>query len=245
MKVTGAPDCRKRVTEERLCCDDWVKSGRSPPFIGRSCNQQTVHSSSSALSFFSRAPGVLPFRLGMEPQFPSGPQNKVEAFGRQHRTGLVTLLFTDMVGSTALKQKLGIQAAAELFRRHHELIRETLRQFPQGEEIETAGDSFLLVFGTPSDAVRFALSTQVRLQPLAKESGASALDRIGIHLGEVVVGQDEGAYKPKELFGIEIDTCSRVMSLANAGQVLMTRSVFDSARQALKGEDLAGVGALE
>jgi class 3 adenylate cyclase len=78
----------------------------------------------------------------MEPQFLSGQeQNQVEAFGHKHRTGLVTLLFTDMVGSTALKQQLGNKAAADFFRRHDGLIRETLGQFPQGEEIETAGDS--------------------------------------------------------------------------------------------------------
>jgi WD40 repeat protein/class 3 adenylate cyclase len=181
----------------------------------------------------------------MEPKFRSGQQNKVEAFGRKHRTGLVTLLFTDMVGSTALKQQLGDKAAADLFRRHHDLIRETLRQFPQAEEIETAGDSFLLIFATPSDAVQFALLTQSRLRGLRPETKDSALDRIGIHVGEVVVAEAGDSHKPKDLFGIQIDTCSRVMSLAKAGQVLMTRAVFDSARQVLKGEDIEGVGQLE
>lgn len=63
---------------------------------------------------------------------------------RPKQTGLVTLLFTDMVNSTALKHELGDRAAAELFRKHHEVIRETLKHVPQGEEIETAGDSFLI-----------------------------------------------------------------------------------------------------
>jgi WD40 repeat protein/class 3 adenylate cyclase/tRNA A-37 threonylcarbamoyl transferase component Bud32 len=162
---------------------------------------------------------------------------------RAQRTGLVTLLFTDMVGSTALKQQLGDRAAAELFRKHHEVIRETLKHFPQGEEIETAGDSFLITFATPSDAVEFALLSQARLRRLREGDGS--LDRIGIHLGEVVVGHDTQSRKPRDLFGIQIDTCSRVMSLAKAGQTLMTRAVFDSARQALKGEDIHEVGPLE
>jgi class 3 adenylate cyclase len=59
---------------------------------------------------------------------------RVEEFRRQHRTGVVTLVFTGMVGSTALKQQLGDRAAADLFRKHHELVRRTLRQFPQAEE---------------------------------------------------------------------------------------------------------------
>jgi serine/threonine protein kinase/class 3 adenylate cyclase/cephalosporin-C deacetylase-like acetyl esterase len=181
----------------------------------------------------------------MEGQFPLGQENKVEAFGRKHRTGLVTLLFTDMVDSTALKRRLGDRAAADLFRKHHELIRETVQQFPRAEEIETAGDSFLLIFATPSQAVEFALLAQGRMRRLGEQSSPGALDRIGIHVGEVVVGTEAESRKPKGLFGIQIDICSRVMSLAKAGQVLMTRSVFDSARQVLTGDAIEGVGQLE
>jgi serine/threonine-protein kinase len=181
----------------------------------------------------------------MEAQFPAGQQHQVEAFGRKHRTGLVTLLFTDMVESTALKKELGDCAAADLFRTHHQLIREILRLFPQAEEIETAGDSFLLVFATPSDAVQFALLLQLRVRNLPGQSAARTVDRIGIHVGEVVVGHEVESRKPKDLFGIQIDTCSRVMSLAKGGQVLMTRAVFDSARQVLKGEDIPALGPLE
>jgi WD40 repeat protein/serine/threonine protein kinase/class 3 adenylate cyclase len=173
------------------------------------------------------------------------PENKVEAFGRKHRTGLVTLLFTDMVGSTAVKQQLGDRSGAIFFDRHHELVRQTLEAFTGGQEIETAGDSFLITFSTPSDAVQFALLLQARLRQLSQESAVSARDRIGIHVGEVVIKGDEASAKPKDLYGIQIDTCSRVMSLAKAGQVLMTRAVFDSARQVLKGEDIQGVGHLE
>lgn len=172
-------------------------------------------------------------------------QDKVEAFGRRHRTGLVTLLFTDMVDSTALKRILGDRPAADWFRQHHEIIRETLRSIPHGEEIETAGDSFLLVFATPSDAVQFALVVQARLRSLGGVVGAQGLDRIGIHVGEVVLRQEGEGRKSRDLFGIQIDACARVMSLAQAGQVLMTRAVFDSARQVLKGEEVQGVGPLE
>jgi class 3 adenylate cyclase len=125
----------------------------------------------------------------MEDQFPVGQGKQLEAFGRKHRTGVVTLLFTDMVGSTALKQQLGDGAAANLFRKHHDLIRETLQQFPQGEEVETAGDSFLLIFATPSDAVQFALLAGSRLRSLHPGPEGAGLDRIGIHVGEVVLGE--------------------------------------------------------
>jgi class 3 adenylate cyclase len=180
----------------------------------------------------------------MEHQFPFGQPLVAQAFREKHRTGLVTLLFTDTVGSTALKRQFGDRPAADLFRKHDELIRQTLRQFTEAEEISTAGDSFFLVFATPSHAVKFALVAQTRLRSFYQESGFKAFDRMGIHVGEVLLrGRDQT--ENREIFGIQIDTCARVMSLANAGQILMTRAVFDSARQVLKGEDIEGISQLE
>ncbi len=92
---------------------------------------------------------------------------KAGAFGRQHLTGVVTLLFTDMVDSTALKQRLGDRQSYEFFEQHHRLIRECRARFPNSEEIDTAGDSFFLLFAVPSDAVQFALILQSRLRSLS------------------------------------------------------------------------------
>ena len=158
--------------------------------------------------------------------------------GRRHRTGLVTVLFTDMVGSTALKQRLGDRASSAFFDQHHEIVRQTLALFASGLEIETAGDSFLITFDTPSDAVKFALLLQSRLAALSLEQNAGALDRIGIHVGEVVIKEDGPTAKAKDLYGIPIDTCSRIMSLAAGGQTLMSRFAFDTARPMLRGAEL-------
>lgn len=97
-------------------------------------------------------------------------RSKVEEFQRKHRVGLLTLLFTDLVGSTKLKQELGDHVAVSLIQRHHSMVREILGQFAEGEEIDTAGDSFFIVFAKPSDAVRFALMLQSRLRQWAKET---------------------------------------------------------------------------
>ena len=78
---------------------------------------------------------------------------KVQEFQRKHRIGLLTLVFTDVVDSTRLKQVLGDRKAVSALQQHHAAIREILGQFSEGEEIETAGDSFFLVFTKPSDAV--------------------------------------------------------------------------------------------
>lgn len=160
-------------------------------------------------------------------------------------TSLVTLLFTDTVDSTRLKQQLGDLASDALFQRHHQLVRQTLSRFATGREIETAGDSFLIVFSVPSEAVRFALLLQNKLRQLRQDSGTALFDRVGVHVGEVVQRSDTGTLRPRELYGIQIDICARVMSLAHGGQVLMSRGAFDSARQVLKGEDIEGVGQLD
>ncbi len=70
---------------------------------------------------------------------------QVEEFRRKHRTGLVTLVFTDIVGSTQLKQALGDREGVALIQHHRALVRDLLSQFKEAEEIETAGDSFFIV----------------------------------------------------------------------------------------------------
>jgi class 3 adenylate cyclase len=61
-----------------------------------------------------------------------------------HAAGLVTLLFSDIAGSTALKQQLGDHAAFELVQQHHQLVRTTLAPVAYAREISVAGDSFLI-----------------------------------------------------------------------------------------------------
>jgi class 3 adenylate cyclase len=104
---------------------------------------------------------------------------KVEEFQRKHRAGLLTLLFTDIVDSTKLKQTFRDREAVIVIQRHHAVIREILGNFSEGEEIETAGDSFFIVFTKPSDAVKFSLLVQARLRALSTEVSRPVFDRIG------------------------------------------------------------------
>lgn len=112
---------------------------------------------------------------------------KVEEFRRKHRIGLLTLLFTDLVGSTKLKQELGDEQAVIVIQRHHALVREILSRFKEAEEIETAGDSFFIVFAKPSDAVRFSLMLQNRLRALEVGKAGRLQDRIGVHIGAAIL----------------------------------------------------------
>lgn len=156
----------------------------------------------------------------------------------------MTLVFTDVVGSTALKQRLGDQAGTDLLQRHHRLVRSTRERYAEAAEVGVAGDSFFIAFPRPSAAVRFALQLQAALRSFNREAPVKVEDRIGIHLGEVVNERSEGRGGPPEFQGMHVDLCSRVMSLARGGQILLTRPVFDNARQVLKGENLEGIGEL-
>ncbi|MBE7561200.1 protein kinase, partial [bacterium] len=169
-------------------------------------------------------------------------RRRVEEFRQRHRTGVLSLVFTDMVGSTGLKQRLGDAAGTALIEEQQHLVRAVLGEFREAEEISTAGDSFFVVFIRPSDAVRFALRLLARLRARGDQP-APILVRVGLHMGEVFIqaGQDESW---RDILGIQVDTASRVMSLAAGGQILLTRAVFDNARAVLRGEELAGVGPL-
>ena len=175
-----------------------------------------------------------------EPATPTGAPPGVQPPG--HDSGLVTLLFSDVVGSTALKQALGDRPGVALLHEHHEQVRQVPRDFAGAEVIKTAGDSFLILFPMPSEAVRWALLLQARLRQFNQGLSVSVQDRLGLHLGEVVI--EEVVPGQRDVHGIQVDTCSRVMGLAQGGQILLTRGVFDSARQMLKGEDIEGVGVL-
>ena len=86
---------------------------------------------------------------------------------------------------------------------------------------------------------------QRQLESWSKARGIGLQQRVGIHLGEVVIEEHAGPGKAKDLYGGQLDVCARVMSLAGANQILMTRAVFDNARRVLKGEDVPEVGPLK
>ena len=178
----------------------------------------------------------------------SETRQAIESFRRQHETHMLAILFTDIVGSTLLKSQLGDSVAKKLSDEHKRLLTHVLREVERAQAVKMEGDSFLFVFLKPSDALRFALRAQyVHECARAKEPRLPEF-RIGIHLGTVFI--EEGLYGPDrkegigDIAGLQVDTSARIMGLAEGGQILCSRIVFDDARQALKGVDVEGVGTL-
>ncbi len=141
---------------------------------------------------------------------------------------LVALLFTDLVGSVALQQRLGTTAYMRYVARHDEILQECLSDIAGARVLNETGDGFLVRFEDPSDAVTMALRLQFRLYGERCE-GERIQIRIGLHLG-VVTEMDERIRGEKRAVGMPINLTARIMDLAEGGQILMTRAVYEDAR---------------
>ena len=126
---------------------------------------------------------------------------------------LATVLFTDIVGSTAKATELGDRAWRELLERHHALIRRELVRF-RGTEIDVAGDGFFARFDGPARAIRCACA----IADSVRELGLAI--RVGLHTGECEVMDDK-------VGGIAVHIGARVAKHARPGEVLVSSTVKD------------------
>ncbi len=128
-------------------------------------------------------------------------------------SGIATVMFTDLEGSTETTTRLGDDDAASLFAQHDRIVRDAIATHG-GRQVRSTGDGFLVLFDSARSGVACALSIQRELA--AREDGLRV--RIGIGVGEVQ--EDES-----ELFGAAINLAARVMDRAGGGQVLVTDAV--------------------
>jgi class 3 adenylate cyclase/tetratricopeptide (TPR) repeat protein len=133
----------------------------------------------------------------------------------------LTIVMTDVEGSTALRLERGDAVADEMLRAHAEILREQVAKHG-GRERQFLGDGFLLSFETPREAVAAAIDMQRALaEHNAADPGHPVRIRIGVHVGEV--GVHDG-----ELYGQTIHAAARVMAEAGGEQVLVSRAVRDA-----------------
>ncbi len=146
---------------------------------------------------------------------------------------LATILFSDIVGSTALLEKLGDRAWAKLLHEHNVRIRAAIDRF-RGREIGSAGDGFLALFDGAARAVHAA----ALMDPSVADLGLRV--RVGIHTSEVEIVGGQAR-------GVGVHAAARVASLAGPGEVLVsgtTRDLLDGSGLSLesRGEhDLKGL----
>ncbi|HJT81251.1 MAG TPA: adenylate/guanylate cyclase domain-containing protein, partial [Chthoniobacterales bacterium] len=140
---------------------------------------------------------------------------------------LAAIMFTDMVGYSALSQR-DEKLAQELLEQHRKLLRGIFPRF-NGTEIKTIGDAFLVEFNSALEAAQCAIEIQ---RALAKRNADIAPDRrielkIGIHIGDVV-------HRDGDVYGDGVNIASRIEPLAGAGGVCVSMDVERQIRNALE-----------
>jgi predicted ATPase/class 3 adenylate cyclase len=129
-------------------------------------------------------------------------------------TGTVTLLFTDIEGSTRLIQRLGAEGYGRLLAEHHRLVRAALAAW-RGIEIKTDGDAFFCIFGRAADAVAAVVQIQRQLAGGDWSATDRPAVRMGIHTGDIELAGSE-------YVGIDINRAARIAAAAHGGQVLLS-----------------------
>src|SRR5438034_3100079 len=140
---------------------------------------------------------------------------------------LAAIMFTDMVGYSAMAQR-DDQLALALLEEHRQLLREIFPRF-HGTEIKTIGDAFLVEFGSALEAAQCAIEIQ---RTLAKRNHDVTSDRrielkIGIHIGDVV-------HRDGDVYGDGVNIASRIEALAGAGGICVSMDVERQIRNALE-----------
>ena len=132
--------------------------------------------------------------------------------GPETDRALATVMFTDIIESTARAAQIGDDAWSELLDRHERLVRARIDRW-RGRPVKTLGDGFLATFEGPTSAVRCALE-------IADAGDAGLPIRAGLHTGEVErIGDD--------IRGLAVHIGARVSDLARAGEVLVSQTVKD------------------
>ncbi|MGH8712491.1 MAG: adenylate/guanylate cyclase domain-containing protein, partial [Casimicrobiaceae bacterium] len=151
-------------------------------------------------------------------------------------SGVTTLLFTDIEGSTLLWEQEADKMSLALAE-HDRLSRAAVEEH-RGVIVKMTGDGMYAAFGDPLDAVNASLMLQQSLANPAATNGITFRIRYGLHVGIVERRNDD-------LFGSPVNRAARIMKAAHGGQILLSQGVADEVRGRLPARislrDLGGV----
>jgi class 3 adenylate cyclase len=136
--------------------------------------------------------------------------------------GAMTIVFTDIEGSTAMVERLGDERWIEVLRVHNWIVRGRLRDF-DGTEVKHQGDGFMLAFASARMALRFAIELQRAFDEEARrEPEYSVVVRIGMHSGFVI-------RENEDYIGRDVIVAARIADLASGGEIVVTQQFRDYA----------------
>jgi len=169
-------------------------------------------------------------------------------------TGTVTMVFTDIQGSTALWERFGDRFGSALAL-HHQILREQIASH-NGYEVKTEGDAFMVAFSEPAEAVCFCAATQETLHnaawatdllndisPIA--AARTTMDgshrgirvRMGIHTGRPTAAPDPQTRR-MDYVGRMVNKAARIARAGHGGQILMSSRTFEQAKDLLQRDAL-------
>ena len=225
LRMSASPGAAEALTRMNAEIDvrDTLETIQVPTLILHRSGDQALSVEGSRY-MAERIPGAKLIELPGDDHLPFlGDQDavldEVEEFltGARHAPSfdrvLATVLFTDIVGSTARAAELGDSAWRELLGEHHRLVRRELTRF-RGTEIDTAGDGFFAHFDGPARAIQCACAITRAVRGLGLEV------RAGLHTGECEIGDGDVA-------GIAVHVGARVAAQAGPGEVFVSSTVKD------------------
>ena len=128
--------------------------------------------------------------------------------------GTVTIMFSDIEGSTAKTEELGDRRWMEVLREHNAIVREHLAAH-EGFEVKSEGDGFMLAFQSARKAIQCAIETQRAFAERAESSDVPIRVRMGLHTGEMIKEGDD-------FFGKHVILAARIAAQADGGEILVS-----------------------
>ena len=139
------------------------------------------------------------------------------------RVETLALLFTDIEGSTNLLRSLGAEYR-KLLAEHRRLLRDAFAAHG-GTVLQSEGDALFVTFADPSSAILGAIDGQVALAKATWPGDSHVRVRMGIHVGEVTIDEDD------DYVGLAVNQAARISAAAHGGQVLTSKAIQTQAEQ--------------
>jgi DNA-binding SARP family transcriptional activator len=214
--LTRAHPLRERLWGQRMVA--LYRAGRQADALRAYQDLRTTLGDELGLHPSSALQGLEGAILRQEPELEWRPRATVASpdsspAGVPAASGVVTFLFTDLVGSTELLDRLGDDDAEALRRTYFSLLRRAVSD-AGGEEVKNLGDGLMVVFTSAIDAVRCAIAIQESIAEHNRATPPASLAvRVGLHAGEPVRHEDD-------FFGTAVVIAKRLCDRADGGQIL-------------------------